>query len=65
MDQITGLYESMYGDVIEYYEGSSIGYNRTTKENIPKEFIDFKKFICELKEEHGQKGFPKKEQTNL
>jgi hypothetical protein len=41
----SGIYETIYGNACEYFNGDNIAYDLDMAEDIPIEMIDFDKFI--------------------
>lgn len=44
----SGVYETIYGNACEYYEGDEIANDLDMAEEIPLEAVDFTKWIREL-----------------
>ena len=44
----SGIYESIYGNAVEYEEGDDFGYDLDADEEIPLDAIDFDIFIRDL-----------------
>ena len=44
----TGVYESIYGNAVEYHKGKKSGYDLDMGERIPVDMIDFTKWIREI-----------------
>jgi hypothetical protein len=44
----TGVYETIYGNACEYYEGDDFANDLDMREEIPLEAVDFSRFIREV-----------------
>ena len=44
----SGIYETVYGNAVEYYEGDDFGYDLDMAEEVPVEMIDFSVFVRDL-----------------
>lgn len=48
MNRVSGLYETTYGNTVEYTEGEDQGFDVDMQKEIPLDMIDFEKFIAEI-----------------
>jgi len=50
MDYESGVYETIYGNAVEYEAGNDYGYDLDMGEEVPMEMIDFTLYIRSLED---------------
>jgi hypothetical protein len=45
---VCGVYETVYGNACEYYEGDDFAFDMDMGEEIPVDMVDFSKFIRDI-----------------